>query len=248
MKGQLVIEQDSIYRLRNQGTMIHQRVVDGYLYTLTREFYNKGVRCAPGTLLTVPSWEFYRNFGSHFATYTKEDKLIFFPIFSGHVHSGHFSLLVVDRITYSGGLFLYFDSYKQGSPALARRVKDAISSTSMWEEGKSVFQHVQHMPFQARGTNDCGIFTPVLAAEYLEYLRHSGGFNREDDTQLIPAQTTMILAKVECMCDIAQWGRYGRHHIERSIRKGTIDWKDSALHFMKLEIYAGNLTTSDLVK
>ena len=228
-KGFEDITNTNLHAVNTQGLMIQGNCVRGYLNTLVREYYEKGVRRASTDFFSPNykgSWEHYieqvgkAQDGTHLIDW-KNDRVILVPIFTGHTEYGHFSLLIVDRTRYEAGVFFYFDSYPSIGDAVAPQLKSYLMKTPLWVEG-SMFLHVRKMPVQFRGSNDCGIYACCVAAAYIRYLERAKAFDRTDtmDGKKLFAGAMLVGFTPE------MFGRRARKHVSRTLKRDRFDWSD----------------------
>ena len=97
-------------------------------------------------------------------------KLLFAPVFVGPHQNGQWSLLVCDR-RFSPGLFVHFDVFPDYTERFLsrKRFQEVLRETPLWREGARFVS--ASMPIEATGSNDCGVWTCLIAAIYLKRLR-----------------------------------------------------------------------------
>jgi len=157
------------------------------------------------------------------------DPLILMPIFIGSTNGGHFSLLVIDRTQNKDGNFVYFDSLPTEfyGKQTAEELKQELPKMPFWREGSVFFSQVGKGESQGLGTNDCGIMTCLYAASYFLGLQRSNIFEREG---LADQGSTFAIAWEMASKDkMPKLGRYGRSHIEETLRSDELDFTHKVL-------------------
>ena len=89
------------------------------------------------------------------------------------------------------------------------------------------------MPAQFRGSNDCGIYTCCLAADYLRSHLLHGAFNPAVKQ---PSYKKFHIRAIFNGPGPEHWGRTGRMHVEKTLRSSRVDPSDMALFQLQVEI------------
>lgn len=221
--------------LCSQGAMIEACVVRAYLSALVCPFYHQGVRCV-GTAVwskwrNTKSWDFVKDLrdGMQSGVDWDTDKLIFVPIFTGSTFSGHFLLLVIDRTQNEDGNFVYFDSLPIPAYGIgtARELAEDLPKLPFWRPRSVFLSMVGRGQAQAKLSNDCGVLTCLYGSAYLLGLQRSKLFEREGLAAGL--KTFVIGLEMAAEKHMAKLGRYGRSHIEDTLRVDNVDFTNPAL-------------------
>jgi hypothetical protein len=242
----LDIRRLNLENLKSQGKMLDSFVVTAYFKTLGRQYYADGVRVVDDTFMKwlemgdSPEQMMKR----YKLAQIESAKILLIPIFQGSVNCGHFSLVVVDRLT---SILAYYGSFSSIDEVVCNKVLERLVRNQFAEKSMAVQKNIAGgatgMMQQGANTNDCGAFTCCLASAHVkEAMNHcrrgSSSFNAPSRTtkQQQQAETTtkVRLTNMANHCPIL-WGKYARHHIGEVLRKGLIDMDDQALSSISVE-------------
>jgi hypothetical protein len=243
----------NLENLKSQGKMLDSFVMTAYFKTLGRQYYDEGVRVVDDTFMKWLEMEDSPEKMKKRYKLAQIDsaKILLIPIFKGSVNSGHFSLVVVDRLT---SILAYYGSFSSIDEAVCNDVLERLVRNRFAERSMAVQKNIAGGPTgmiqQGANTNDCGAFTCCLASAHVkEAMNHrrcgSSTFNAasrtkqqqqqeaERNEQAVVATTTNVRLTLNCPI---LWGKYARHHIGEVLRKGVIDMDDQALSSISVEI------------
>jgi hypothetical protein len=223
----------NLENLKSQGKMLDSFVVTAYFKTLGRQYYNNGVRVVDDTFmkwLTLDSSE--QMMKRYRLAEIDEAKILLIPIFKGSINSGHFSLVVVDRLT---SMLVYYGSFSAIDEAVCAEVLDSLVRKGFAERDMVT---TSRMIQQGANTNDCGAFTCCMASSHIKAMINVGVFvhsrQREQEQQAVVARRT---TNVKLTLDSPTlWGKYARHHIGEALKNRVINMQDPALLSMTVEI------------
>jgi hypothetical protein len=224
-----------------QGEMLGSFVVTAYFKILGRRFYNEGVRVVDDTFMKWLSLE-----DETYATLTRRYRLseletarvLLIPIFNGGIQCGHYSLVVIDKITSWPGLVSYFGSLAVLDDSYSSSVFDAMVRkgfiTDKMIHQKHIGGGLTGMVQQGASTNDCGAFACCMAAAYINCIIRSGALTKKNDDTTKPSTTahqvtTDIQLHHKMMDSSTSWGKFARHHIGDTVKKNAINMDDPAL-------------------
>jgi hypothetical protein len=253
----LDIRRVNLENLKSQGKMLDSFVVTAYFKTLGRQYYADGVRVVDDTFMKWLEMGDSREqmMKRYKLAQIDSAKILLIPIFQGSVNSGHFSLVVVDRLT---SILAYYGSFSSIDEAVCNKVLERLVRNRFAEKSMAVQKNIAGGPTgmmqQGANTNDCGAFTCCLASahvkEAMNHRRPSGSssflnapsretkqqLQAERNEQAVVATTTTTKVRLTMNCPIL-WGKYARHHIGEVLRKGEIDMDDQALSSISVELF-----------
>jgi hypothetical protein len=224
----LDIRHSSLENLKSQGKMLDSFVVTAYFKTLGRQYYNDGVRVVDDTFmkwLTIDSSE--QMMKRYRLAEIDSAKILLIPIFKGSINCGHFSLVVIDRLT---SILVYYGSFSAIDEAACAEVLECLVRKGF--AGKDMVR-TSRMIEQGANTNDCGAFTCCMASSHIKAMISFGGFVNAQALQ----QAVVATTKVKLTLDSPTlWGKYARHHVGDALKNRVINMDDPALLSMTVEI------------
>ena len=223
----LDIRRLNMENLQSQGRMLDSFVVTAYFKTLGRQYYDMGVRVVDDTFM---KW---------LATSTTEEmmqryrlaeidsaKILLIPIFNGIVSCGHYSLVVVDRLTSS---LAYYGSYAGIDAPVCGEVLESLVKKRFAEKEMVTTRRIIE---QGMNTNDCGAFCCCMASSHINAMTNLGILAQRKEQGTVVATTKVELT----LEDPTLWGKYARHHIGEALHKQHIHMDDPSLLALTVEI------------
>jgi Ulp1 family protease len=242
-RGSVVLNPDDTREMLKFGSLLNDNVVQGYLNLLAVKFMGLGVRIVVPSFypkLLADGWDAVQTWvqeSESMDTNWETAPIILVPIFTGSLHYGHWSGLIVDRRIQIGstGIRVYHDSLP---PTRARALRTTLSNTplidttSPWVTATTPEQHY--------ASNACGAWMCCSFAVYLKATLEQTIIAR--GTSVENAHVTMEM-KLENGLSSREWGRFGRQHIHDSFLNGTINLDDRAITGLTVSISAVSTRT-----
>jgi Ulp1 family protease len=153
------------------------------------------------------------------------DKLIFLPIFVGHVSAGHWALLVVDRLYVKTGIITYFDSLPSFAPRTYATLKKLLAGSPLVKFGSDWYK--ADVPRQGASTNDCAVWMCMNATAYLRAARARTETRTDENSSMYEYEPKAVVSLVEGMSE-KNFGAAGRNHIFESLSEAKVVWDSLA--------------------